>query len=61
MPSRLDALQTTGSVALRRFLGGFHSVAKQTSLNVALEGVFIGFWKALGRFLEAKTEGKIDF
>ena len=55
MPSHLDALQTTSSVNLRRFVGNFHSVAKQASLSVASQSDFGGFSEDLGRVGEAKN------
>ena len=60
MPSRLDALRTTTSVALRRLVGKSQSVAKQASSDVASGRDFKGFRKDFGRFWEAKTEAKID-
>ena len=61
MPSRLDALQTTVSIDFRRFVGNFHSVAKQTSFYVAFRSDFFRCWVDLGRVWEPKMEAKIDF
>ena len=61
MPSHLDALQTPGPVAFRRFVGRLHSVAKQASFNIALPRVFCGFGSNFGRFWEAKMDAEIDF
>ena len=61
MPSHLDALQTTGSVNLRRVAGGFHSVAKRVSFRVALRTNFEGFWSDFRTFWEAKMDAKTNF
>ena len=61
MRSHMDALQTMTPVALRRFLGDLHSVAKQASLDVALRSDFGGFGVDFWRLWEAKIDAKIDF
>ena len=45
MRSHLDALRTMVSVDLRRFLDGFHSVAKRASFCIGFRADFGGFWK----------------
>ena len=60
MPSRMDALQTMGSVDFRRLLGSLHSVAKQASFDIASGSDFRGLRSDFKRFWEAKMEPKIN-
>ena len=43
MRSLFDSPKAMGSVDLRRLPGGFHSVAKQASFNIAFGADFKGF------------------
>ena len=61
MPSRLDALQTTTSVDLRRFVGNFHNVAQQASFNIASGRNFKGFGNDFKEFSEAQMDAKRGF
>ena len=61
MRSHLDAQQAVTPVDLRRFAGGFHSVAKQASFNVALWSDFSRFWSDFELFWEANMDAKTDF
>ena len=54
MRSPFDSPQAMGSVNLRRLPGGFHSVAKQASFNIA-------FGVDLGGFGRPKSMPKFDF
>ena len=51
MPSQLDALQTPIPVDFRRLAGGFHSVTKQASFDIALGSDVKGFWTSFCNFL----------
>ena len=54
MRSFFDSAKAMGSVNLRRLPGGFHSVAKQASFNIA-------FGVDLGGFGKPKSMPKFDF
>ena len=58
MPSQIGGPKGMSPVALRRLAGGFHSVAKQASFYIALQGVFTGFWRILGGFWRPKWRSK---
>ena len=49
MRSHMDASQAMPPVNLRRFVGDFHSVAKQASFGVAFRSDFRGFWRTKWR------------
>ena len=61
MRSHMDASQAMPPVNLRRFVGDFHSVAKQASRRFASRSDVGGFSEDFGRFLEAKMDAQIDF
>ena len=54
MRSLFDNPKAMGSVNLRRLPGGFHSVVKQASFNIA-------FWSNFGGFGKPKSMPKFDF
>ena len=61
MRSLFGSPKAMAPVNFRRLAGDLHSVAKQASCSVALGDDFFGFWKGLGRLLEAKIEIQIVF
>ena len=61
MPSRMDALQTMGSVDLRRLPNSFHSVAKQTSFETQYFSIFWRFLSPSPPKMEPKSSPKSNF